>query len=306
MTDNAMTVLDLPTHGVEFVRYTDADCRECDGRVLDDDETCTECNGTGYDADALPSGGDSAGYGDFRECTPDRATHVIVRDTRYSDYGGSDYDASNYRSLLRDFPSTFVDVYGDYGTSALALPVRTVWADDDCDSDGTPYVLEVIAALADYPVYDESDHSAYVHELVAAAWDDYMGVGVTRDLRDVYAIDDDVIDAIPDAWMRSVWYALLDAELRDGNGDYPYCESATSVVIPCADDVTAALAEVIRARRSVEWVPVLLAKYPDSVEPAPDVCRCRAYGNSAHVRGTADHYWKCRYAVRTDVRAVYP
>jgi hypothetical protein len=160
-------------------------------------------------------------YGDMKPATRKTASHVVIRVASYSDYSGSDVEASNYRSLLRDFPDRFVELYGDYGTQALMLPVSCL---DEA-------VLEAIAGLADYPLYDEEDSSALVMEWTESAIGDYLRADMEHDLdragrlaeaEALRATDDDELAGF-------VW------DYYSGASDYPHAEAVGSVVFPESD-----------------------------------------------------------------------
>lgn len=95
----------------------------------------------------------------------------------YSDYSGSTYTASNYRSLLRDYPDTFVEVSYGHGGHELAIPLfvptdhRTFvmhqFDTPHYDRDRAEGLAGVLLGLAeDYPVYDEEDMTRYEDELI--------------------------------------------------------------------------------------------------------------------------------------------
>ena len=171
-----------------------------------------------------PSPGDSWSYGDMESATRETASHVVIRYASYSDYSGSDVEASNYRSLLRDFPGRFVELYGDYGTSALMLPVSCL----------DELVLEAITGLADYPLYDEEDSSALVMEWTQSAIGDYLRVDMQYDLDRAGRIaESEALRATDDDELtRLVWAFYSEA------GEYPYAEAVGSIVFPDSDALT--------------------------------------------------------------------
>jgi hypothetical protein len=194
---------------------------------------------TPYIEGPLPVGGDNAPMGVFgmhpihQDGT---ATHVTVPMTLWGDYCGDAVQRSNYRSLLRDFPETFVDVYGDYGSSYLALPV---------DAAIPEHLFDELVSLAhDYPLYDEQDHSALEMELVEAAWDSYLEADIRRDLLDAGVAD----DSLERADLRE----LFNEWLSNAN-EYPYAESATDVVIPGLADAVTWWAENMAGERDAHY-----------------------------------------------------
>jgi hypothetical protein len=157
-------------------------------------------------------------------------------------------------------------------------------------------VLEAVSALEDYPLYDESDHSDYVEELFTNAWDEYLSSDAQGDLYRLYGIDDNVVMALPDEWWRTAWYAIHHELLETGDiNEYPYGESATSVVIPGEAEVTATLAHRIRERISTPYA-ITLVKYPSPEEGAPELCYCTGEARP-HLPGNG-------YVCRKDSEAV--
>jgi hypothetical protein len=175
------------------------------------------------DVHETPTVGGQWSYGDMEPATRETASHVVIRYASYSDYSGSDVEASNHRSLLRDFPGVFVELFGDFGTQALMLPVS-------CLDES---VLEAIAGLADYPLYDEEDSSALVMEWTDEAITDYLKADMVNDLsRADRSAESEALAATPDDELRAhVWQFYSDA------GEYPHAESVGSIVFPDYDEL---------------------------------------------------------------------
>lgn len=200
----------------------------------------------------LPEPGGSWSYGDWDECSADEATHVLINATGYSDYSSAGpVEVSNYRSLLRDYPDTFTEVYGGYGTRELMLAMD--WTPP---GDGRDLLLDDISALADYPLYDEEDMSALEMEQADAAWDDYLYRDVPRELIDRSESPEameDAIDALPadgEGSLREMFYDTLYDQPSS-----PYMESTTSVVFPYMDDSLEVMADRIWQQRCEAFKP---------------------------------------------------
>lgn len=115
-----------------------------------------------------PAGGERASMEDFDAAwsrgvkrSDFDPTHVDIAYTVWGDYCGSTAERSNHRSLLRDWPDVFVDTYGGFGSSGLALPL---------DATIGECVLDALAGLLDYPLYDEEDHSELESDLESEDW----------------------------------------------------------------------------------------------------------------------------------------
>ncbi len=152
-------------------------------------------------------------------------TQVLLRVpyTAWGDYGGDVYDRSNMRSLLRDYPDTFVVGNGNYFSSTLYLPVT--WTPPE---DGRAGLLEVLAGLLEHPVYDDEDVSGLQMEIAEDAWDAWLSYDVRSDLSDHLLPDDDAL--------RADVYRLL--------GEQPVAyeaEGATDVRFPYLPNVIATL-----------------------------------------------------------------
>lgn len=188
--------------------------------------------GAGWVPMDVPVGGERASMGDFSAADHNRPgvapTHFEVPVTLWGDYVGSGVERSNHRSLLRDYPETFVDVYGDYSSHYLVIPVANL----------TQELVDTFTGLRyEYPLYDESDHSELEMELADEAWDAYVKWDLPRALREA-GVSDEVLDEISDEDLRERFYTAV----SDTPQPY-YCESADSVVFPYWDDVVAALVE---------------------------------------------------------------
>lgn len=93
--------------------------------------------------------------------------HMIDLAT-YSDYSGSGaVEMSNYRSMLanEDLKPHLVAIYGDYGTHGLAF----LGSPEDAPED----VRDALAALSEYPLYSDDDHSVLETELEREEWANY-------------------------------------------------------------------------------------------------------------------------------------
>ena len=129
-----------------------------------------------------------------REAFDAMLNHVAWSDSM--GYGADAVNASNYRSLLRDFPTVVESTYERMGTH-LQLVARI------SDSALLAYLLEVLTGLCnDYPLYDEEDHSALEDERLR----EYVELCRTNN------------DPATDAIVRAV-YELGDFDYRDGGAD---------------------------------------------------------------------------------------
>jgi hypothetical protein len=233
-----------------------------------------------------PEAGGTWPYGDWdHDVSPADATHVLINYTGYSDYSGGGVDRSNNRSLLRNYPEAFTQAYGGHGTEELMLSVDYYAPADpeshDSRADRTDYLLQAIAGLADYPLYDEEDYSALENEEADEAWDQFLSSDVPSRLRDASPSAeamDDAIEALDELAAKHSWESTRPdfacecgwvppmpltehyreqalyrhvnqyPSLRDlfyeslrDQNESPYLESATSIVFPC-------MAE------SIEWI----------------------------------------------------
>jgi hypothetical protein len=209
--------------------------------------------GQGYDwhpvaspTEGIPGHPVTHPYGDWQDATLETATHVVLGYTVWSDYSGSTVERSNERSLLEDYPQTFIRLYGGHGTSGLMLPVDRPadWFADDEDGGRERWqgLLEDLAKLADYPLYDEEDLSGLETEIADEAWDAYLRSDVLSDLAKTGVPDEALAD---EAKVRTRFYALT------YEADYgPEAESAVSVVFPFYAATLAEIAAEIRAGRT--------------------------------------------------------
>ncbi len=173
---------------------------------------------------------------EWRECRKgERADVVEVPFTVWGDYVGSTVERSNYRSLVEDYPDTFVEISGGYWSHVLYLPTFKL---------GVEGLREAIQGLLDYPLYNEEDHSMLEMDLAWEAWDGYLRSDIERELHD----DMDMDHLGSDDWTEEQWtffrdrYYSLTMETDYG----PECEGATgSVVFPFHESVIAKLVHEI-------------------------------------------------------------
>lgn len=183
----------------------------------------------GRDGDAPTAGGyGSLGY-DWEQTDKDHAEFVEFPYTTWGDYVGGTVERSNYNSLLRDFPDTFIHITGGYFSHTLYLPM--------------PYgpngqaLVEIMAGLENYPLYDEEDHSQLEMDIAWDAWEQYLKADIVRE----WEIDTD--DWTDDDWefVKGRYYSLTWEQ------DYgPESESADSVHFPFHNDVLASLTQEIQ------------------------------------------------------------
>lgn len=169
-----------------------------------------------------PVGGDRVGMGTLGMMTrqgSEPCTHYEVPCTVWGDYCGDSMQRSNYRSLLRDYPETFIEVYGDYESHYLAM----------CPIDLSEELAEIFVNLVEqYPLYDEKDHSELEMEELEEQWGQWIESDILSSLRYDHGID---TDNVSETWLRDKFYAYL----SDAN-EYPRLEDAVTIYIPWLDD----------------------------------------------------------------------
>jgi hypothetical protein len=130
-----------------------------------------------------------------------------------------------------DYPGEFVGLYDVFGAAGLALP-------PDCRHH---QLTTALAGLADYPLYDEDDHTALTVELADQAWQAWLGHDVTALIADDHGVHPDTT-SVGDDELRDAFYRLY----ADRFGD-EYADTATSVTFPHLDQAVALLADRLRA-----------------------------------------------------------
>ena len=144
----------------------------------------------------------------------------------WGDYTGDDVARSNHRSLLRDFPDTFVHLVDAYHAHGLAL----------LPGCRNLTLASALLRLVDYPLYDEDDHGHLIVELADEMWDAYLHLDITAMLRDEHGIDADDL-AVRDDELQNLFFRIH----ADQFGD-EYAETATSVTFPSLDKTVAEMA----------------------------------------------------------------
>ena len=151
----------------------------------------------------------------------------------WGDYTGDDVARSNHRSLLRDFPDTFVHLVDAYHAHGLAL----------LPGCRNLTLASALLRLVDYSLYDEDDHGHLIVELADEMWDAYLHLDITAMLRDEHGIDIDVDRDIGDDGLRDLFFRIH----GDRFGD-EYAETATSVAFPSLEETVAEMAAQLHIR----------------------------------------------------------
>lgn len=188
--------------------------------------------------DDAPVGGDSSRLGWSGLIGKITATegrgpeYVMVPVTGWGDYAGDDVTRSNTRSLMRDYPDTFVQVLGDFGWEGLALPV---------DAEIPAELAEILVGLRDeYPLYDEADHGDLLLDLEQEDWESWGRRDFLRMVAD-YSATGELSWEQEDAAVSRFWQARQDC--RDAQ-EY-VAESATGGYWPNLDALAKRIADTV-------------------------------------------------------------
>lgn len=183
---------------------------------------------------AMPTGGDSCPMGTLgmsETGTYGTPTHYEVPVTIWGDYVGGSCERSNYRSLMRDYPETFIDVYGDYGSHYLAISIADLAF---MPTDTSTELLEIFRGLVDrYSLYDDEDHTNLEMEELEEQWDQWIKSDIVWTITKNGGEITDAEESHLQAWFYE-W-------LSEAN-EYPYLESATTIVVPGIDEFTKLMA----------------------------------------------------------------
>lgn len=201
-----------------------------------------------------PQGGEVADMADMRHTPdPDLATHWEVLGTNWGDYSGSDYNRSNCRSILRDYPEIFIEVRGGFNSSYLALAL---------DAEVDEHVIDELASLLDYPVWDEGDHAELLAQIEQESWDSWGASDLRREVLRLAGCDEERVDEWLDrtdftdlAWseevreQEAIWSLYFVAETAVSGyweGFVDWAQAILNVVIPALN----------REDAPAEWQPV--------------------------------------------------
>jgi hypothetical protein len=183
--------------------------------------------GTGK-ATPCPEPGETGHMGyEWKECRPGETADVVeVPYTCWGDYVGSTVERSNFRSLVEEYPDTFIEVYGGYDSHVLYLPTFKL----------TREIKELVNALFDYPLVNDEDHSMLEIDLAWEAWDDWLRYDLFSDLVEYEGLDPDEWTNEEVEFVRERYYAIA----MENTG--PVCEDAVSAYFPNHDETTETLA----------------------------------------------------------------
>jgi hypothetical protein len=172
----------------------------------------------------------------------DSGTWAVIDLATYSDYSGSTCERSNCEALQEDYPDTFCEVWGGYGTTGLIVPLATI--DDESTGIG-----DILRALDDYPIYDE-DHLTWLEmRLADESWSHYLGGDVRYDL-------DDCLGDISDHDLQTMYYTITSDQPE------PYiCEDAVSAYFPYHEDTLRQMRDLLMQGLRAVPVPVPLGPF---------------------------------------------
>jgi hypothetical protein len=157
---------------------------------------------------------------------------VVITLAEYSDYGGSDLDHANVRTL-RDEYGCDTDCGGGFHGHQRAVIVLGELPESDGMSDRVERlraIVEAIEGLNDYPVLSDSEWSELQLELADEAWDAWLRSDLIGDLENLLGVDDIEEASVRDEFkgdprdlddvIRCAYYEFEDNEW--------VCEDATS------------------------------------------------------------------------------
>lgn len=210
-----------------------------------------------------PKGGDSVSWSRLEQDT--EGLWLMPSYCSYSDYGGSLIEKTNVDILLADYPDHTVKVYGSHGSRAVLVHWPTAPEE----------LRESLCALQDYPLLDDSAHSAAETEAQNEAWENWARDDFRRELvshlsalleegTDYGAAPDDYdADDVADALVSAISDADLDTLFREAAefaGEYWENEPGTDMYIN--------VAKVVAHGGAKEWTD--REYYPISMEEICD------------------------------------
>ncbi len=138
--------------------------------------------------------------------------------TLWGDYCGSDLARSNHRSLMREFPKSFINVTGWYGSEELMVLPSAL------EGEEGEHLGRVLVELRDdYALYDEGDHSDMVHEIELEDWASYRESDVRQDLiKSLRPLHDG-------EWAESIVEAIDGTTLHAGFAEVAYANEGPSM-----------------------------------------------------------------------------
>ncbi|MEW1959778.1 hypothetical protein [Kineococcus sp. NPDC059986] len=188
--------------------------------------------------DPVPLVGSEYSWSAVRPLLRGEADLFIIDATSWGEYSGgsSDIQRSNFRALLRDFPESFV-VIGSSGHDGMALGLPAGMGID-------PSLVEIIEGLAEYPLYDEEDHSELLEEVWTEGWD-YRVQDVRADLERMEITFEDSTEVVDNDWIQEHYEAH-----RNVCHWGPTFDGADTAVMPEGDHERV-MAEVVKDYRVV-------------------------------------------------------
>lgn len=104
-----------------------------------------------------------------------------------SDYSGSSVEASNHRLLVEEYGDMINEMWGDFGSYGVAIPVSVLF---DYSNERSGELRELFKRLADYPVIDEEDMSRLEMEWSDEGWESWAKRDFERALAVHLGVDD--------------------------------------------------------------------------------------------------------------------
>ena len=187
----------------------------------------------------VPQAGDRLSYGDFKaipkgsyaeaEHSNEAELYIMPEEMSGSDYSGGIASVSNHRVFLKEFGKVegVYDVYGGYGTYAVAIRADVAEANEEIKS--------TLAGLTDYPLIDEEDWSNIGAEWQRKAMPDILR-NIQRDLNieeyiedaDRYIENDEILEEL-------VWKAINELNLEWAY-EYDSAYLSSDKVLPYIED----------------------------------------------------------------------
>jgi len=166
---------------------------------------------------------------DSYHATTDEYAIWLIESASWGDYSNAGIEnRSNHRSLLRDYPEHLIEVgLSSHDGQSLALIIGPAVPDE---------LIGAIHHFDEWHIYDEDDESALTDELATEAWEEYQRHDIVQTLTGGGSeFIDEHIDGLNEEWLKNRFYAAYST----GKYDYPYAETATSIVFPQYDKVIA-------------------------------------------------------------------
>lgn len=184
------------------------------------------------------------------ESLSEKASAFLYGLTYWGDYGGDEISRYHFDTVLENAPHLVSVVNGNHGEGLVLEHVRYAIAPDSRDEFSgefswlASFFRWAMTDRLDYPVFEENSFSDWefnkIQEIIKEDVESWMKFDIRRDFDKLTNWDENAADIEDEEVLSAIDYLLEIGE------QYPYFESATSIILPGihSDDIAQRILDV--------------------------------------------------------------